>query len=131
MIFLLLLFFSYVHVTSILFLFFLGAGNGSVDVVILDPHGRKDTVRPSIQPVKGKEGTYLVEYTPNEPGQYSVNVFFSGHQIPNSPFAVGVSPGNMFKMLLSAVYMHFLKSKIKGCILYFREYKSCKLCKEK
>ncbi|XP_041349933.1 filamin-A-like isoform X2 [Gigantopelta aegis] len=74
-----------------------GAGNGNVDVVVLDPHGRKDTVRPNIQPVKGKEGTYLVEYSPIEPGQYSVNVFFSGHQIPNSPFAVGVSPASNAK----------------------------------
>ena len=69
-----------------------GAGNGSIDVVILDPHGRKDTVRPSIQPVVGKEGTFLVEYIPIDQGLHSVNVFFAGSQIPHSPFGVQVAP---------------------------------------
>ncbi|PVD25205.1 hypothetical protein C0Q70_15703 [Pomacea canaliculata] len=69
-----------------------GAGKGNVDVVILDPHGRKDTVRPSIQPVAGKEGTFLVEYIAIEQGLHSVNIFFAGSQIPNSPFGVQVAP---------------------------------------
>jgi hypothetical protein len=69
-----------------------GAGNGSVDVVILDPHGRKDKIRPSIQLVVGKEGTYLVEYIPVDHGLHSVNVFFAGSPIPNSPFGVNVAP---------------------------------------
>ncbi|XP_069142482.1 filamin-A-like isoform X9 [Argopecten irradians] len=68
------------------------AGKGNVDVVILDSHGRKDTVRASIQPVAGKEATYLVEYVPLEPGQHSVNIYFAGHQIPHSPYGVGVAP---------------------------------------
>ncbi|KAK7101853.1 hypothetical protein V1264_020173 [Littorina saxatilis] len=69
-----------------------GAGNGKVDVVILDPHGRKDTIRPSIQPVVGKECTFLVEYVPIDQGLHSVNVFFAGSQIPHSPFGVQVAP---------------------------------------
>ena len=69
-----------------------GAGNGKVDVVILDPHGRKDTVRASIQMVVGKEGTFLVEYVPIDQGLHSVNIFFAGSQIPQSPFGVQVAP---------------------------------------
>lgn len=69
------------------------AGKGTVDVAILDPHGHKDKVRAAISPVAGKEGTYLVEYTPIEPGLHSVNVFFSGQQIPGSPYGVNVAPG--------------------------------------
>ncbi|XP_021363284.1 filamin-A-like isoform X15 [Mizuhopecten yessoensis] len=68
------------------------AGKGNVDVVILDSHGRKDTVRASINAVAGKEATYLVEYVPLEPGQHSVNIYFAGHQIPHSPYGVGVAP---------------------------------------
>jgi hypothetical protein len=70
-----------------------GAGTGKVDVAILDPHGRKDTIRPSIKAQPGAPETFLVEYVPREPGLHSINIFFSGHQIPNSPFGVGVAAG--------------------------------------
>ncbi|XP_012939324.2 filamin-A-like [Aplysia californica] len=73
------------------------AGKGTIDVAILDPHGHKDKIRAAISPVVGKEGTYLVEYTPIEPGLHSVNVFFSGTQIPHSPFGVNVAPASNAK----------------------------------
>ncbi|RUS81267.1 hypothetical protein EGW08_010971 [Elysia chlorotica] len=73
------------------------AGKGTVDVAILDPHGHKDKVRAAISPVVGKEGTYLVEYTAIEPGLHSINVFFSGTQIPGSPFGVNVAPASNAK----------------------------------
>lgn len=78
-----------------LFVLFAEAGKGNVDVVILDPHGRKDTIRPSINlaPGKEKEGIYLVEYVALETGLHSVNVYFAGQQIPKSPFGVGVGAG--------------------------------------
>ena len=76
------------------------AGKGTVDVAILDPHGHKDKVRAAISPVVGKDGTYLVEYTAIEPGLHSVNVFFSGTQIPGSPFGVNVAPGQSLTGLL-------------------------------
>lgn len=77
------------------FILFAEAGKGNVDVVILDPHGRKDTIRPSINlaPGKEKEGIYLVEYVALETGLHSVNVYFAGQQIPKSPFGVGVGAG--------------------------------------
>ncbi|XP_078339973.1 filamin-A-like isoform X11 [Crassostrea virginica] len=74
------------------------AGKGSIDVVILDPHGRKDTIRPSIAPVPGKEGTYLVEYIPHDQGLHSINIMFAGQQIPKSPYGVNVSPASNAKM---------------------------------
>ncbi|XP_063405530.1 filamin-B-like isoform X4 [Mytilus trossulus] len=76
------------------------AGKGNVDVVILDPHGRKDTIRPSINlaPGKEKEGIYLVEYVALETGLHSVNVYFAGQQIPKSPFGVGVGAASNAKM---------------------------------
>ncbi|KAL8582065.1 hypothetical protein ACOMHN_028046 [Nucella lapillus] len=78
-------------------IFVKGAGNGKVDVVILDPHGRKDTVRPGVQSAPGKDDTYLVEYVTIDQGLYSVNVFFAGSQIPNSPFGVQVAPASNAK----------------------------------
>ena len=64
---------------------------GNVDVAIVDPHGHKDAVRPMVS--KKNEVTWYVEYTPLEEGLHSVNVFFSGQAIPNSPYGVGVAPG--------------------------------------
>ncbi|GFN93495.1 filamin-a-like [Plakobranchus ocellatus] len=73
------------------------AGKGTVDVAILDPHGHKDKVRAAISPVVGKDGVYLVEYTAIEAGLHSVNVFFSGTQIPGSPYGVNVAPASNAK----------------------------------
>ena len=67
------------------------AGMGNVDVAIVDPHGHKDTVRPTV--TKKNEITWLVEYTPVDEGLHSINVFFAGQAIPNSPYGVGVAPG--------------------------------------
>ncbi|BFZ08117.1 hypothetical protein BsWGS_11156 [Bradybaena similaris] len=67
------------------------AGRGTVDVVILDPNGQRDKVKPTIVPIVGKEGTYRVEYTALVPGLHSVNVFFNGIQIPGSPYGVTVA----------------------------------------
>lgn len=69
----------------------LGAGLGQIDVGILDPHGHKDVVKPTV--VKRTEETWYVEYTPKEEGMHSINIFFAGKAIPNSPYGVGVSPG--------------------------------------
>ncbi|CAG5133090.1 unnamed protein product, partial [Candidula unifasciata] len=67
------------------------AGRGTVDVVILDPNGQRDTVKHTINPILGKEGTYRVEYTALVPGLHSVNIVFNGVQIPGSPYGVNVA----------------------------------------
>ena len=67
------------------------AGTGVVDVAVLDPHGRKDAIRPVIH--KRSDALWYVEYTPTEEGLHSVNVFFAGKPIPKSPYGVGVAPG--------------------------------------
>ena len=71
--------------------FFLDAGVGNVDVAIVDPHGHKDTIRPVV--TQRSEVSWYVEYTPKDEGLHSINVFFAGNAIPNSPYGVGVSPG--------------------------------------
>lgn len=70
------------------------AGNGNVDVIVLDPQGRRDVIKPRI--TKQSEDNYLVEYTPREPGVHSVNVFFAGTGIPKSPYGVNVTPSEFF-----------------------------------
>ena len=67
------------------------AGTGVVDVAIVDPHGHKDSVRAVVS--KRSEESWYVEYTPQEEGLHSINIFFAGKAIPNSPYGVGVSPG--------------------------------------
>ena len=71
----------------------LGAGQGSVDVVIVDPQGNRAAIRPRITKQPDAPDTYRVEYTPREPGLHAVNIYFAGQAIPNSPFSVGVGPG--------------------------------------
>lgn len=91
------------------------AGKGSIDVVILDPHGRKDTIRPSISPVPGKEGTYLVEYIAMEQGLHSINIMFAGQQIPKSPYGVNVSPGkrHCWQLVTPVAIVHVVLLLIK------------------
>lgn len=72
-------------------IFFLDAGQGVVDVGIVDPSGKKDTVRPFV--VKKADDVWYVEYIPLEPGLHSVNVFFIGQPVPKSPYGVGVGAG--------------------------------------
>jgi len=66
-----------------------GAGAGVVDVGIVDPAGKKDTVKPII--TKKSDDLWYVEYTALTPGLHSVNVNFAGKPIPKSPYPVGVS----------------------------------------
>ncbi|XP_066996805.1 filamin-A isoform X2 [Anabrus simplex] len=66
------------------------AGRGSPEVIILDPSGNKNTV-----PVKMRSispDIWRCEYLSPVVGLHSVNVFFAGQPIPNSPFGVRVSP---------------------------------------
>ena len=60
-------------------------------MAVLDPHGHKDTVKPLV--VQKSDELWYIEYTAVEIGLHSVNVFFAGKVVPNSPFGVGVSPG--------------------------------------
>ena len=70
------------------------AGIGVVDVVILDQQGNKDTCRPII--TKKSDDLWFVEYTATVEGVHSINIFFAGKAIPNSPFGVGIAPGSLF-----------------------------------
>ena len=64
-----------------------------VDVGIVDPQGRKDTVKATV--TRKSDDVWYMEYTAVTPGLHSVNVFFAGKPIPKSPFPVGVSPGEI------------------------------------
>ena len=80
-----------------LFLFFylvflLGAGIGEVEVVIMDPAGKKNTVTHNIED-KGNS-SYRCTYKPTQEGQHTIFVTFAGGQISKSPFTVNVGEGN-------------------------------------
>ena len=79
------------------------AGAGVVDVGIVDPNGKKDTVKTTI--TKKSDDLWYVEYTALIPGLHSVNVNFGGKPIPKSPYAVGVSTGKYF-LCLCLMFMH-------------------------
>lgn len=66
------------------------AGKGVPEVIILDPSGNKNSV-----PVKVRQTSpdvWRCEYLSTVLGLHSVNIFFAGQPIPNSPFGVRVSP---------------------------------------
>ncbi|KAF7274400.1 hypothetical protein GWI33_012941 [Rhynchophorus ferrugineus] len=66
------------------------AGKGVPEVIILDPSGNKNSV-----PVKVRQTSpdlWRCEYLSTVLGLHSVNIFFAGQPIPNSPFGVRVAP---------------------------------------
>jgi filamin len=67
-----------------------GAGRGVPEVIILDPAGHKTTVAAKLRQLDNEQ--WRCEYTSGQLGLHSVNVFFAGQPIPNSPYGVRVSP---------------------------------------
>lgn len=89
-----------------------GAGVGVVDVGVVDPAGRTDTVRPLV--ARKSDDVWYVEYTPLVDGLHSVNIFFAGKPIPNSPYPVAVARGT----LLSVLYAYLeLSSELLGILI--------------
>ncbi|XP_072181882.1 filamin-A-like isoform X4 [Diadema setosum] len=65
-----------------------GAGSGKVEVIILDPKGKK--VENTIKANKDKKQTYTVEYTAKISGKHTITVKFKEIEIPKSPFTVNI-----------------------------------------
>lgn len=68
-----------------------GAGVGEVEVVIMDPAGKKNTVSCDIED-KGNS-SYRCTYKPTLEGQHTIYVTFAGGPISRSPFTVNVGEG--------------------------------------
>lgn len=68
-----------------------GAGVGEVEVVIMDPSGKKDTVECSVED-KGNS-SYRCTYKPTQEGQHIIYITFAGGQISKSPYTVHVGEG--------------------------------------
>lgn len=66
------------------------AGKGQVEVKILDPQGNRNTIPCRVRKIA--DDVHRCEYVAQTVGLHSVNVFFAGQQIPNSPFGVKVAP---------------------------------------
>lgn len=60
------------------------------EVVVLDPSDAHKPIPSQLTPLGN--GHYRVDYVAKEPGLHSVNVFFAGKPITNSPFGVQVAP---------------------------------------
>ena len=61
-------------------------------MIVLDPLGLKDAIPVKITP-SGND-IYDCEYMTTQLGVHSVNVFFAGNPIPDSPFGVKVGPAS-------------------------------------
>lgn len=73
------------------FLANVGAGNGDVSVVIVDPQGKKDTVELILEN-KG-DSVFRCTYRPVLEGPHKIHVLFAGQEIPKSPFIVNIAEG--------------------------------------
>ena len=69
-----------------------GAGKGLPEVIILDPKGKKDSAPIKISPHPVQKDVYRCDYVATLLGLHSVNVFYAGNPIPDSPFGVKVAP---------------------------------------
>ena len=69
---------------------FAGAGSGTPEVVILDPAGHKTSVPAKLRQID--EDVWRCEYMSQLTGLHSVNIFYAGKPINNSPFGVRVAP---------------------------------------
>ncbi|XP_076247871.1 filamin A protein cher isoform X2 [Calliopsis andreniformis] len=65
------------------------AGHGVPQVIILDPQGSKTAV--PVKLYQTSPEVWKCEYTPLTTGLHSVNVFFAGKPIPESPYGVNVA----------------------------------------
>lgn len=59
---------------------------GDVAIALVDDRG-KDV---PCNTVDNKDGTFTIEYEPKTPGTYTVQVYFAGQEVPQSPIKVKV-----------------------------------------
>lgn len=64
---------------------------GEVEVIIVDPSGKKDTVECNIED-KGNS-SYRCTYKPTQEGQHTIYITFAGGQISKSPYTVNIGEG--------------------------------------
>lgn len=69
------------------------AGKGVPEVIILNPAGNKESVPITLR--QTSPHIWRCEYVASTVGLHSVNIFFAGQPIPNSPYGVRISPGNI------------------------------------
>lgn len=80
-----------------------GAGRGVPEVIILDPHGHKTSVPAKLRQIS--TDLWRCEYTSTLVGLHSINVFYAGKAIPNSPFGVRVAPCKPFNIPSSFIHI--------------------------
>ncbi|XP_067618137.1 filamin-A isoform X2 [Eurosta solidaginis] len=66
------------------------AGRGVPEVIIIDPANHKTSVAAKVRQLEND--VWRCEYVASTQGLHSVNVFYAGTPIPNSPFPVKVAP---------------------------------------
>ncbi|KAG5348249.1 FLNA protein, partial [Acromyrmex charruanus] len=64
------------------------AGPGKLDVKMLNPEGRELP----ISLTDNEDSTYVVDYMPPQPGNYTVNLNYGGLKVPQCPIKVNVQP---------------------------------------
>lgn len=60
--------------------------SGDVAIALVDDRG-KDV---PCNTIDNKDGTFTIEYEPKSPGTYTVQVYFAGQEVPQSPIKVKV-----------------------------------------
>lgn len=71
--------------------------SGVPEVIVLDPAGHKTTVPVKVRQIEPNR--WRCEYVSNLVGLHSVNIFFAGIPIKNSPFGVKIAPCKCMDLL--------------------------------
>ncbi|CAF4944302.1 unnamed protein product, partial [Rotaria sp. Silwood2] len=72
--------------------------NSLPEIIFINPHNRQHSLPISLKQTPPRK--FRCEYVPREPGLHSVNVFFAGRPIPNSPYGVNVASCMYKKIIL-------------------------------
>lgn len=89
---------------------------GIPEVIILDPAGHKTTVPVKMRQINNNR--WKCEYVSNLIGLHSVNVFFGGIPVKNSPFGVKIASSKIRKIVFMFV-LEFCDSYIEIMFMYF------------
>ena len=67
---------------------------GDINVIVTDPNGNQDLVKPKIARISDEE--LLVSYIPLIEGVHAVDIKCAGHPSSNASFSVGIAPSNSY-----------------------------------
>ena len=67
------------------------AGAADIEATVVSPTGSEETIEINV----GQDGSKVVEWEPQDPGQYKITILFGGEEVPGSPLTVDVGESGL------------------------------------